>query len=404
MHPKQQFLQSVMKAMHASGRVSLTLNRIAAMRALVEGDLRNTLIGQVTRRLANYNRSLLYNPAWNATFVGEGGYDGGGLYRESITCMCEELQSGKHIFAPSPNGKFNTGANRDAMVPKPGMREAQHLAMFEMVGKLLGISLFSQSPLNLSLPPLIWRALLGDQPAPGDLREVDATCVNCLSTIRDIQSKGCNAATFADTFMEAFVTLLVDGTKVELKPGGEAIPLTFDNRHEWCDLVQNVHLHAYDAQVAALRRGFTTLVPQCVLSCLLTWMELERLVCGQPTLDVEQLRKVTHSSPASSPVVDYLWDVLAELPSDTQSKFLRFVTGYSRMPRNFSMTVYVEAEGGDQDKRLPRSGTCGSTLYLPQYSSREVLKEKLVYAIQNCWTIDTDGNTSRLAWRDASDL
>lgn len=39
---------------------------------------------------------------------------------------------------------------------------------------------------------------------------------------------------------------------------------------------------------------------------------------------------------------------------------------------------------------LPTSQTCFFQLRLPQYTSREVMAERLRYAIQNCRSIDMD--------------
>ena len=48
----------------------------------------------------------------------------------------------------------------------------------------------------------------------------------------------------------------------------------------------------YLCQVEALRQGLLKVVPQAVLD-LLTWQELERRVCGDPTITVEDLKKTS---------------------------------------------------------------------------------------------------------------
>ena len=57
----------------------------------------------------------------------------------------------------------------------------------------------------------------------------------------------------------------------------------------------------------------------------------------------------------------------------------------------FSLQVhlaYIDRE--NPDKYMPTSTTCYFTLGLPQYSSYEILNEKLKYAIHNCNSIDAD--------------
>lgn len=74
----------------------------------------------------------------------------------------------------------------------------------------------------------------------------------------------------------------------------------------------------------------------------------------------------------SSESVKHLWTVLTQFTSEERSRFLRFVTGRKRPPAPFT----VAKAGGDKDS-LPHASTCASTLFLPEYSSAAVAKEKL---------------------------
>lgn len=67
-----------------------------------------------------------------------------------------------------------------------------------------------------------------------------------------------------------------------------------------------------------------------------------------------------------------MWTVLSQFSSDERSRFLRFVTGRKRPPAPFT----VAKAGGDKDS-LPHASTCASTLFLPDYSSAAIAKEKL---------------------------
>ena len=48
------------------------------------------------------------------------------------------------------------------------------------------------------------------------------------------------------------------------------------------------------------------------------------------------------------------------------------------------------------DRRLPSATTCYFTLKLPNYSSYEILYEKLKYVITNCSEIDADFTVTTL--------
>ena len=70
---------------------------------------------------------------------------------------------------------------------------------------------------------------------------------------------------------------------------------------------------------------------------------------------------------------------------DQHRQLLEFVTASDRVPVNgMSSVVFIVQKNGDEDSRLPSSSTCYGRLLLPQYSSREVLEEKLSKAIENC--------------------
>jgi len=57
-------------------------------------------------------------------------------------------------------------------------------------------------------------------------------------------------------------------------------------------LVEKIRLNEFKRQIEAMRRGLSLIIPEGLLN-LLTWRELETMVCGKPILDVELLRQNT---------------------------------------------------------------------------------------------------------------
>lgn len=110
------------------------------------------------------------------------------------------------------------------------------------------------------------------------------------------------------------------------------------------------------------------------------------LVCGGPTIDMEELRKVTtyDGFDQDDALIRELWKIVSSLSPDLQRAFLRFTTGSDRIPVGgmSEMTFKISAgiEGTDM---LPTSHTCFNQLVLPRYKSRHTLREKLVIAISN---------------------
>lgn len=88
---------------------------------------------------------------------------------------------------------------------------------------------------------------------------------------------------------------------------------------------------------------------------------------------------------ADHQVAKWLWEIVLEDFNDEQrKKFLAFCTGSDRAPILGLGTVrlYVGRHGEDSDQ-LPSSHTCFNHLLIPEYSSKDKLKQKLLLAINN---------------------
>ena len=84
--------------------------------------------------------------------------------------------------------------------------------------------------------------------------------------------------------------------------------------------------------------------------------------------------------------VSILWAVVAKFTDDERAALWHFVTGASRVgpPRRLGSHGYDSrriciAHGGGPE-RYPRAATCFSTLYLPEYASEAVMRERLLGA------------------------
>jgi len=85
------------------------------------------------------------------------------------------------------------------------------------------------------------------------------------------------------------------------------------------------------------------------------------------------------------------------MSAEERTEFLRFVWARSRMPssaKDFPMNFKIQGpQGGakeNPDLYLPHAQTCFFSLSLPAYTTKEVLKEKLLFAIKNSPNMDAD--------------
>jgi E3 ubiquitin-protein ligase HERC2 len=97
---------------------------------------------------------------WEVNYVGMRATDAGGPYRDSVERICSELQSpALPLFIRCPNGRTDSGENRDRFVPRPDSTGALHISLYELVGQLMGMAIRSRNLLNLNLPAICWKVL-----------------------------------------------------------------------------------------------------------------------------------------------------------------------------------------------------------------------------------------------------
>jgi len=277
-----------------------------------------------------------------------------------------------------------------------------HLSMYEFLGVMMGLTLTTSNSLNLNLAGLIWKKLLSEKVDEFDLEATDKLCIQAFNELKTLTKKKFDGLTFTQTF----TTQLSNGKEVELKEGGRSISVQFENKDEFVALSIRARLQEADQQIKAIRKGLNAVIPAHMLS-LFSAYDLELLVCGDPEINIETLRKhaIYRGVSPASPLIKNLWKALESFNTEERQMFLRFVWGRSRLPVSDSdwtqeFTIHALRAGDD---KLPISHTCFFSLELPNYSSYETLRKKLVFAIFNCLAIDVDfnPNNSQLnAWVD----
>ncbi len=130
---------------------------------------------------------------------------------------------------------------------------------------------------------------------------------------------------------------------------------------------------------------------------MFTPIELEELLCGKMLVDVRVLKETTiyeGVSPADRHI-QVFWNVVEGMSSDELSQLVNFYSGCSRLPSNLHdancKLKIVSAPSQSRDNpnsHLPTAQTCFFSLALPEYTSEEVCRDKLLYAINNCVSME----------------
>ncbi len=114
------------------------------------------------------------------------------------------------------------------------------------------------------------------------------------------------------------------------------------------------------------------------------------IVCGTMEFDLEDFRlAVNMSIPATS--AEWFWQIVEEMSPEERAMLLVFITGSSAVPvggfKSLSRAISIVPSSRAQDS-LPITHTCFNIMEIPSYSRREVMKQKLLFAVHNCGATD----------------
>jgi hypothetical protein len=399
---KNNMFNAVISGTNSESRPDVSIDRTKAMRMKYSGKIDSqaivSIFGQLYRAINNSPPRNFRNQEriFKVVFRGEGATDAGGPYNEAISAICDELMSRfLPLFVPTQNNLHNVGENRDAWIINPSADSPLQLDLLQFLGKLMGVAIRTQNNLNLTLPPLFWKRLMLEEVNLSDLKGVDECCCQMLDILKNLQEHEITPEKFPDTFENiCFSTHDSCGRLVELVERGSEVLVSYDRAFEYSCMVETFRLNESEKQYAAIRRGMSTVVPLNLLN-LFSWKQVESMVCGAADIDVEVLKGKTEyeNVNADAPHIRYFWEILKEITPKDRSQFLRFVWGRSRLPVNREFKKFKITQlnkGGNPDGYMPVAHTCFFQIDLPPYSSKEIMKEKFLYAITHCQAIDLD--------------
>ncbi|CAJ1070719.1 probable E3 ubiquitin-protein ligase HERC1 isoform X5 [Xyrichtys novacula] len=371
--------------------------QITVKRISTRGRSSKPIFVQIAKQVVSLNPLELRLPsrAWKVKLVGEGADDAGGVFDDTITEMCQELQSGVvELLIHTPNSFADVGCNTDRFLLNPAALSEDHIVQFRFLGILMAVAIRTKKPLDLHLAPWVWKQLCSMPLGGPDLEEVDLLTYRTLQGILHLENSGITEDNFHVMIpLDSFMAHSADGRLVPVVPGGQNISLTFANRNEYVERALDYRLHEMDSQVAAVREGMSTIIPVPLLS-LLTAQQLEQLVCGLPEVSVEMLKKLVRyrDITESHQLIGWFWQSLEEFTNEERVLFLRFVSGRSRLPSNpADITQKFQIIKVDRPiNGLPTAQTCFFLFRLPPYTSQAILAERLRYSIHNCPSIDMD--------------
>ncbi|KAF4014054.1 hypothetical protein G4228_005340 [Cervus hanglu yarkandensis] len=285
---------------------------------------------------------------------------------------------------------------------------------FRFLGKLMAKAImdFRLVDLPLGLPFYKWMLRQETSLTSHDLFDIDPVVARSVYHLEDIvrQKKRLeqDKSQTKESLQYALETLTMNGCSVEdlgldftlpgfpnieLKKGGKDIPVTIHNLEEYLRLVIFWALNeGVSRQFDSFRDGFESVFPLSHLQYFYP-EELDQLLCGSKadTWDAKTLMECCrpdHGYTHDSRAVKFLFEILSSFDNEQQRLFLQFVTGSPRLPvggfrsLNPPLTIVRKTFESTEnpDDFLPSVMTCVNYLKLPDYSSLEIMREKLLMA------------------------
>ena len=232
-----------------------------------------------------------------------------------------------------------------------------------------------------------------------DLSAFDQSVLSSLRQLRRIEQEGIDEETFGEFFFESFEILLSDGSPLELVEDGSATGVTFATRQRYCDLAIAARLSEGSEAYEAIQSGLYSILPCARLLRLFTGADLMHLACGEADVDVKALSAHTAygaSASANMAHVKYFWQALEAFTPEQRRSFLQFIWGRNRLPfteedwGEARMKIHTKDCAGAPDQYFPIAHTCFFSIELPRYSSKDICYAKLLWAVNNCVSIDAD--------------
>jgi E3 ubiquitin-protein ligase TRIP12 len=307
----------------------------------------------------------------------------------------------KYVYAP--NGLF------PCPIPQGSDKCSSVISHFVFMGRLVGKALLDQRHVDLPLAPPFFKKIVGRRLAFEDLELIDPSLHSSLVKMR------CLAAAFTDgveagrSVADLEKELTLDGCavadlcldftmpgkpEIELLQGGKDMDVTLENLGEYAEAVARMALEmGVSRQFAAFEAGFNEVFPIQHLK-IFSPEELEQHIRGDvEPWSMETLRaaiKPDHGYQDSSMPIVWLMTIMSEMDKKERRLFMRFISGSPTLPsgglRKLQPRLTVVRKDAEAplkpDDYLPSVMTCANYLKMPQYSSMDIMRERLFVAMR----------------------
>ncbi|XP_022226183.2 E3 ubiquitin-protein ligase hyd isoform X3 [Drosophila obscura] len=289
---------------------------------------------------------------------------------------------------------FYSPGKRGFYTPRQGFATFERINAFRNIGRLIGLCLLQNELLPLFLQRHVLKYILGRKIKFHDLAFFDPALYESFrQIIQNAQTKEGE-----ETINRMELCFVIDLMKeegcgnTELIPGGREVPVTPINIFDYIRRYTEYRLiKSQEKALEALKDGVFDVLPDNSMNSL-TAEDLRLLLNGVGDINVSTLISYTTFNDESSEGPDKLlkfkrwfWSIVEKMNILERQDLVYFWTGSPALPASeegFQPLPSVTIRPAD-DSHLPTANTCISRLYIPLYSSKSILRTKMLMAIKS---------------------
>lgn len=289
---------------------------------------------------------------------------------------------------------FYTPGKRGFYAPIQGKATPERLNAFRNVGRLMGLCLLQNELCPLYFNRHVLKFLLGRRVRFHDLAFFDPVIYESLrQLVIDAENKETSAQLFSALELTFNIDLSLEegGGSADLLPNGRDIEVNASNVYSYVRKYSQYRMVTCQQKALEnMKLGLFDCLPAGALDGL-TSEDFRLLLNGVGDINVQTLISYTSFNDESGETPDrlvnfkrWLWAIVERMTPLEKQDLVYFWTGSPALPASEEgfqpmPSVTIRPAG---DSHLPSANTCISRLYVPLYSSKAILRTKLLMAIK----------------------
>ncbi|XP_059578286.1 probable E3 ubiquitin-protein ligase HERC6 isoform X1 [Alligator mississippiensis] len=342
---------------------------------------RNNLVEDTLRKLCLVEDSTLKKELMVA-FKGEIGLDAGGVTLEFFLTLFEEMvhpEYGLFMYCETTSPMW--------FPTNPSIEKKKYY----LFGILCGLALFNGVIAYIPFPLAVFKKLLDMKPSLEDLKELSPVVGKSMQAVLDDEHDDIEEnlqLKFCMSTARNYHDISWDNKDIDLIPNGSSIAVTSKNKRDFINkYIDYIFNKSVEVVYEEFKRGFYKVLDKDIVRFFHP-EELMEVTIGNTNYDwnkFEENAEYHGIYTPSHPTIKMFWEVFHDLLLEEKKGFLLFLTGSDRIPILGMNCIRIKFyfNGALSEDHFPQAQTCFQILFLPPYSDKEILKEKLLTALSN---------------------